>query len=136
MIAIDWKPDERTLRKFGISMLILCSCFSLVFIWKNHVVVATTFLGLAAYCGITLFVFKRALRPVYGFWMAIAWLLGKIISPLVLSIIYYGVITPTGLVLRLFGHDKLQLKKPEGSSYWHVIPKRTETGEKNFERLF
>jgi carbamoyltransferase len=136
VIEIDWKPDERTLRKFGISMLILCSVFSAVLFFRNHAIAAGIFIGLAAYCGITLLVFKRALRPLYGFWMAIAWLLGKIISPLVLGLIYYGVITPIGLALRLTGHDKLQLKKPAGPSYWHDIPQRTDTDGKGFERQF
>lgn len=136
MIDIDWKPDERTLKKFGISMLILCSVFSLALFFRGHSVAAWIFIGLAAYCGITLVVYKRALRPLYGFWMAIAWLLGKIIAPLVLGFIYYGVITPIGLVLRLTGHDKLNLKKPAGKSYWHDIPARADTGEKGFERQF
>jgi hypothetical protein len=136
VIEIDWKPDERTLRKFGISMLILCSVVSLVLVSRSHAVAAGVFIGLAAYCGITLVVFKHALRPLYGFWMAVAWLLGKIISPLVLGAIYYGVITPIGLVLRLVGHDKLNLKKPEGQSCWHDIPARAHVAEKNFERQF
>lgn len=117
-------------------MLILCSIFSLVLIFRDQAVAAGIFIGLAAYCGITLFVFKRALRPLYGFWMAVAWLLGKIISPLVLGLVYYGVITPIGLVLRLTGHDKLNLKRPEGPSFWHDIPERAETDEKRFERQF
>jgi hypothetical protein len=136
VIEIDWKPDEKTLRKFGISMLILCLLFSGVLFLKNLSIAAWVFIGLGAYCGITLLVFQRALRPLYGFWMAIAWLLGKIISPLVLGLIYYGVFTPIGLALRLTGHDKLNLKKPAGSSYWHHIPERTDTSEKVFERQF
>jgi len=136
MIAIDWKPDERTLRKFGISMLILCALFSGVLWLKGHAFAAAVFCGLAVYSVVMMLLCKPALRPLYGFWMAVAWLLGKIISPLVLGFVYYGVITPTGLVLKLTGHDKLRLKKPAGESHWSLIPDRVEASERTHERQF
>lgn len=136
MIAIDWKPDEKILRKFGISMLILCTLFSGVLWLKGYPLAAVVFCGLAAYCGVMTLLCKPALRPLYGFWMAVAWLLGKIISPLVLGLVYYGVITPIGLVLKMTGHDKLRLKKPDGVSHWILIPDRVETSERTHERQF
>ena len=44
--------------------------------------------------------------------------LGNVISPIVMAIIFFGVVTPTGLVLKLFKKDVLKLKKNNSSSYW------------------
>ncbi len=48
------------------------------------------------------------LRPFYRSWMTFGLLLSRITTPLVLGIVYYLVITPTGLVARLFRDDPLQ----------------------------
>jgi len=46
-------------------------------------------------------------------------------SPL-LGLIFYGVVTPIGLILRISGHDPLQLKKPSGNSVWKTSVGRTD----------
>jgi hypothetical protein len=45
-------------------------------------------------------------------------LLGKIISPIVLGLIFFVLITPVSLVTRLFGRDELKMKKRSVESYW------------------
>ena len=44
--------------------------------------------------------------------------LGKVVSPLVLGIIFFGLITPIALIARLIGRDELKLKRPNKSTYW------------------
>lgn len=44
--------------------------------------------------------------------------LGKIVSPVVMAIIFFGVVTPTGLIMKIFGKDTLKLKKNNNTSYW------------------
>ena len=44
--------------------------------------------------------------------------LGKIVSPIVLGIIFFGLITPIALIARLLGRDELKLKRPKKSTYW------------------
>jgi hypothetical protein len=52
-------------------------------------------------------------------WIKLGVLLGKIVSPIALGILFYGVFTPLGLVMRLAGKDPLRLKfSPEADSYW------------------
>lgn len=52
-------------------------------------------------------------------WMKLGLLLGKIVSPVVIGILFYGVITPFGIVMRLAGKDPLRLKRdPEATTYW------------------
>ena len=45
-------------------------------------------------------------------------ILGKIVSPLVMGLIFFFVVTPTGIIMRLLGKDLLNLKKKSTSTYW------------------
>lgn len=52
-------------------------------------------------------------------WMKFGILLGKVVSPIALGILFYGVLTPIGAVIRLTGKDPLRLKLDSGAdSYW------------------
>lgn len=45
-------------------------------------------------------------------------ILGNIISPIIMGIIYFGVVTPTGFFLKIFGKDILNLKTNKSETYW------------------
>lgn len=61
----------------------------------------------------------KLLFPLNWLWTKFGLLLHKIISPLVLGVLFLLVITPIGLLMRLFGADPLRLKlDPEASTYW------------------
>lgn len=52
-------------------------------------------------------------------WMKLGILLGKVVSPIALGILFYGVLTPLAMVIRLTGKDPLRLKlEPGADSYW------------------
>lgn len=60
-----------------------------------------------------------ALAPLNRLWMRFGMLLHKIVSPLVLGIMFFGVITPMGIVMRLMGKDLLRLSAdPNAPTYW------------------
>ena len=61
---------------------------------------------------------SKILTPLNKAWIRFGLFLGNIISPMVMAIIFFGVVTPTGVVLRLFKKDILKLKKNNNSSYW------------------
>ena len=64
-------------------------------------------------------VFPAVLRPLNRLWLKFGLLLHKIVSPVVLGIMFFLVITPIGLFLRARGKDPLRLKpNPQSSSYW------------------
>ena len=58
------------------------------------------------------------LAPLNKAWMKLGELMGRVVSPLVLGVIFFVLITPVALVTRLFGRDELRLKKTDASSYW------------------
>lgn len=51
-------------------------------------------------------------------WMRLALLLSRIMNPVVIGLLFFGVITPIGLLLRMLGKDSLKLKPGNRSSYW------------------
>ena len=61
---------------------------------------------------------SNILSPLNKIWFKFGILLGKIISPIVMGMIYFLVVTPTGLLMRLFGKDILNLKFNNDRSYW------------------
>ena len=61
---------------------------------------------------------SKILSPLNKIWFKFGLLLGKIISPVVMGIIFFIVVTPTGLILRLFQKDVLNLKFNNNNTYW------------------
>jgi polyferredoxin len=53
----------------------------------------------------------RAFRPVAGLWFGLSHLLGTFMSKVILSVLFFGLVTPIGLIRRLMGADSLQLNK-------------------------
>ena len=66
-------------------------------------------------------------RVLYMAWMAFGLTLGWITSPLILGGVYFGVITPIALLLRLFGRDAMQKNlAPQAQSYWQRYPEHDD----------
>ena len=61
---------------------------------------------------------SKILNPLNKLWFKFGILLGKIVSPLVMGIIFFLVVTPIGLIMKLFRKDLLNLKYNENKSYW------------------
>lgn len=74
------------------------------------------------------------IKQIYTLWMAFAKILGKINTFIILSIIYVVLISPIGLILRIFKKDILNLKfNPKSESYWQ---KRNSQKEISYENQF
>ena len=58
------------------------------------------------------------LSPLNKLWFKFGIFLGKIISPIIMGIIFFLVVTPIGLIMRLIGKDMLNLKYSDYKSYW------------------
>ena len=61
---------------------------------------------------------SKLLTPLNKLWFKFGILLGNIISPIVMGIVFFLVVTPTGLIMRFFRKDILRLKKNSNDSYW------------------
>ena len=78
-------------------------------LWSLIVSIVFLFLGL---------VNSKILNPLNKFWFKFGIFLGKIISPFVMGIIFFLVVTPIGLLMRLLNKDLLNLKFNNSHSYW------------------
>jgi len=61
---------------------------------------------------------SKILMPLNKIWMKFGLLLGKVVSPIVMGFIFFFVVTPTGILMRIFGKDLLNLKKNNQNTYW------------------
>ena len=61
---------------------------------------------------------SNILTPLNILWMKFGMFLGVFISPIIMGIIFFLVVTPIGLIMRVFGKDLLNLKKDKIQSYW------------------
>ena len=64
------------------------------------------------------FLNSSILTPLNLLWFRFGILLGKLISPIIMGFVFFLVVTPTGLIMRLFKKDLLKLKKNNSKSYW------------------
>jgi len=61
---------------------------------------------------------SKFLTPLNKFWFKIGIILAKIVSPLIMGFIFFTIVTPIGIIMRLFGKDMLNLKLNNEDTYW------------------
>ncbi len=61
---------------------------------------------------------SKILTPLNKLWFKFGIFLGKIVSPLIMGVIFFFVVTPIGLIMRMLGKDVLNLKQNKDKSYW------------------
>ena len=109
-------PSER---RFG---LMLAAAFAIlaayqVFRHRSWFVSGACLIAAVAF-GLFALLLPQALAPLNKAWFYFGELLGKIVSPVVLGIIFFVILTPIAIVTRLFGRDELRLKRRRANSYW------------------
>jgi hypothetical protein len=80
-------------------------------------------------------VFPRAIRPIFVGWMVVAFPIGWTISTLMLVLLYYGMVTPVGLVFRWIGRDALCLRPRSNRQTWWV-PKPQASDVRRYLKQF
>jgi hypothetical protein len=76
---------------------------------------------------------SKILTPLNKLWIKFGELLGKVIAPIVMIIIYFAVLTPLSFIVRAFGKDLLKVKfSNKVSSYWIKRKKDPGTMDKQF----
>jgi len=129
MIAIQWNPSEKQLRQFaGVWFPAFCGLVGYSIGHKtghwSEVEIGWVLAGLLSVGGLVLPVL---IRPIFVGLILLTFPIGWVVSHLLLGLIFYGLVTPIGLILRISGHDPLQLKKPSGNSVWKTPVGKTDT---------
>jgi hypothetical protein len=111
-------PARKDLRNLGLILFIALGIIGSLFWWKGRPS-APWFCTAALVLGLWGLVWPQGLHSLYRVWMGLAVVLNYFVSRLILTLLYYLVITPIGLLLRLLGRDPLDRKLKDRSSYWH-----------------
>ncbi len=134
LVDINWKPDAKELRKFGIAMIVGFALIGGFFFWKQMATAAYVLWTVGAVAGALGLTGTRAAMIVYVPWMGIALVMGNIVSRVILAVIYYGLITPMALIMLLVRRDKLRLRPRQVATYW--IDAANPGDEHDYERQF
>jgi hypothetical protein len=132
---INWHPSRHNLRYFAVTLAIVAALLALVLVFGGKfcgaVWVGAVGVALSAVC----YLIPPAGRIIYLVWMAVTFLLGMIVSPVVTAIIFYLLVTPIGLIGRVFGKDRLRLKKPKGATTY-FLEYQERIDKESFRRQF
>ncbi|MFO0687508.1 MAG: hypothetical protein U0900_02260 [Myxococcota bacterium] len=145
MVEINWQPDERTLRQFG---WIALGGFSLVALlaWNEWLVfsmglgsartaVAGTFVGLGVLSALFSLVAPKANKPIFLGLTLLSYPIGFVLSYVIMGFLFFGLITPVGLVFRAIGKDPLNRRFDRAASTYWSDP-RPRRGKDSYFRQF
>ena len=105
-------------RSFGIVMTVAFAAISLLKWWHGGHSWGWTG-GIAVFLLSAAVLYPRAMRPLNQLWFKIGMLLHKVVNPIVMALIFFVTVLPTGLIMRASGKDPLRLKRrPNANSYW------------------
>ena len=128
------KTGYKDLRNFGITIgIIIFIISSLLFYYSKPSYQIVTYAGAVIIClGM---IVPIILKPIYIIWMTFAVMLGWVMTRVILSLLFYFIITPIALVTRLIGEDFLALKRKKIDSYWNNRDSSDELNQ-NYEKQF
>lgn len=113
------KQGRRELRSFGLLVGGLLLALGGLAAWRQSPSAARWLLGFGAPLFVLGALFPPALKWPHRIWMTFAFVMGRIVSTLLLVVLYFGLVTPIGVAARLFGRDFLQRRRdPDAASYW------------------
>src|SRR4030088_3796690 len=107
-------------RSFGLVMAAAFAAVTLLNVW--HVGRVWPWTGVVAALFLAAALLRPAkLHPLNLIWLKFGLLLHRVVNPIVMALLFYGTVLPTGLVMRMMGRDLLRLKRqPDTDSYWIV----------------
>jgi hypothetical protein len=124
------KSGRSELRKFGITLGIVLGLLGGLFLWRGRDYYSYFFVFSAVFLLLGL-ILPILLKPIHKIWMTLAILLGWLITRIILSILFYLVVTPIGFLARLSGKTFLDLRFDKNAdSYWN--PKKKTNHEKEY----
>jgi hypothetical protein len=105
-------------KKFGFFFTFVFAILAFYFLFIDSILWAQALAILAVLFLLITVTIPQVLLPLNKLWMRFGLLLGMIVSPIVLGIIFFGLVTPYGVVMGMFGRDELRLKFTKKSSHW------------------
>lgn len=121
ILTTNWHPSSRDLRWFAVLQTLVVMFVITRWLSGPSEQTLAWGLGLASAVVASLgLVSPAAIRPLYVAWMVIVFPLGLVMSWGLVAIVYYGILTPIALVLRVGGHDPLQSRNDSQRESWWI----------------
>ena len=136
LMRINRNPSRRQLATFGACWLLFFGCIGIAMLRRGDSwTTAATVGAIAVVVPVIGWVLPRFMRLVYVGMAYLTFPIGFVVSHLILGVVYYFVVAPTGLLMRLFGHDPLHRRfDANAKSYW--VPRETPPDMKRYFRQF
>ena len=126
--------SNRDIRSFGITMGIILFITSGLLMYYNKEIYQVIGIIALMFVGLGL-ILPVVLKPLYFVWMTFAAVLGWVMTRVILSLVFYLIITPIGLLTKLLGEDFLALKRGDSDSYWNYRDSVQELNQ-DYEKQF
>jgi len=107
-----------TNRSFGILFTIIVAAGAAYCAWKYNLALATPLFAIALVLLIFAIYFPSRLEKGKRTWLLLGEKLSMVVNPIVLAVLFFGVVTPTAFVSRALGRDVLRLRPRSCSTYW------------------
>ncbi|MEQ8855001.1 SxtJ family membrane protein [Gimesia sp.] len=136
LIEINWNPHRRELRMFAVALACLCVLGGAFCLQRGAPgLLSNTLFGVTLVVLCVAWLTPNSMRPVYLLWMLLIYPLRWLVSCLLIAVVYYLVITPVGLIIRLSGRKLIEKHfDSETSSYW--IPNTETRSPEDYFRQF
>lgn len=135
LARLNWRPSVGEIRYFATTLVVLAVVFAIILTVAGKLfsalLIGASGIGLAALCRLV----PSIGRWIYVIWMAVTYVLSLIISPVVIAIIYYIVLTPMAFFARIAGKDELNLKR-KASQSTYFADGDYDTSPDSFRRQF
>jgi hypothetical protein len=131
--------SRRALRSFGLTVGGVLLLVGLVIFWRRDWTAGTAvhiFAGTGIFLAVAGAAIPGLLRPLYRIWMGLAVVLGYVMTRVILTAVFFLVVVPIGLLMRLFGRDPLHRElSGEAPTYW-IRKQYQDDSPRRLERYF
>ena len=133
LVSIELRKEKRDIR---LVFLVFSTLFSLI-AWKNYPSnLSYTLVSVAGLLILMLTFYPLGLRHIYLVWVKIAHFIGWVNTQIILTLLYYLVFTPMGVVMRIFGRDSMQRKLKSTGTYWESFEFEGLKDKTRYEKQF
>jgi len=136
VIDLNLNPSKKELRTFGLCALAFLALVGwIVFRRSGSMPMGASIAGFGFVLAVLGFAVPKALRPVWVALMVINYPIGWVITHVVMEIIFYLVVTPVGIIMRLTGRDPMERAFDRtAKTYWK--PRRTDPDSARYFRQY
>lgn len=128
--------DKKQVRTFGLMLAAILIVFGVLQFYKDRHSLAYVLYVSGVISAASALFFQPVIKPIYIIMMKMAHVLGWINTRILLGLLFYIILTPTGLLMRMFGRDILdQNINPDSKDYW-IKKEKIKFTKKSYENQY